>query len=132
MNNTIREMSRHCPNSDRTFCLNDLDDEFKKLLLDPHQQRMLRLRLEFTRSFLSREKQDIKETWACEPGTLTIVHLQEASVDPHRASALFQICLKAFDHYVGEKQKKTIALDDAHKVCQTVICEDSKEATNLH
>ena len=108
-------MSRHCPNTHGALCLDDLDEELKKLPLDPHQQRMLRLRLEFTRSFMTREKQDIKETWACEPGNLTIVHLREASVDPHRAAALFQMCLKAFDHYVCGNQK-VIALDDAHKV----------------
>lgn len=88
------------------------------------QNEPLKLRLELLESFLNTEKvpEDQrgsgKDIWAFAPGSLTIIDLSCPFVDESNACALFDICLGIF--LQGRQGGRVVALDEAHKVRQTI------------
>ena len=60
--------------------------------------------------------------WSFKPGSLTIVDLSCPFVDESAACAMFNICLALF---LEDRQRagRIVALDEAHKVRKSVICQ---------
>ncbi|KAK5086509.1 hypothetical protein LTR05_003677 [Lithohypha guttulata] len=98
----------------------DFRHRLSLMSLTDAQNAPLDMRLQLLQSSMikkeqtSQDAQAFKETWAFEPGSLTIVDLSDQFVNESDACALFSICLKLFMQG-WQTNPRVVALDEAHR-----------------